>query len=115
MQAIITTILEKFDHAVQKAYPEVNQFQEKPVLEVTQSTQEKFGHYQFNGAMKLAKTLKLNPRQVAEAIIKELDLQKDGLPFIEKTEIAGPGFVNITLDSKFLSHALENVALVQHQ
>lgn len=73
--------------------------------EITRSTQEKFGHYQCNSAMKLAKLLKKNPRQVAEEIVKNLNAP--GL--IEKVEIEGPGFINITLNSDYLSNRLHDM------
>ena len=56
--------------------------------DVTQSTQEQFGHYQCNSALKIGKMLGLPPRQVAEAIVSLFDRESA----IEKLEIAGPGF-----------------------
>lgn len=67
--------------------------------EITQSTQPQFGDYQCNNALKLAKELKLNPREVAQKIAAHFE--KDSL--IAKIEIAGPGFINLTLDPVFLS------------
>ncbi|MCB1107616.1 MAG: arginine--tRNA ligase [Chlamydiia bacterium] len=74
--------------------------------DVTQSTQPQFGHYQCNSAMKLAKALKTNPRKVAEEIAQKWE--KDGM--IEKLEIAGPGFINITLSKEYLSKEITKVA-----
>lgn len=73
--------------------------------EITRSTQEKFGHYQCNSAMKLAKTVKKNPRQVAEEVVKNLHAPE----MIQKVEIEGPGFINITLTSNYLSSRLHNM------
>ena len=55
-------------------------------------------------AMRLAKKLKANPREIAGKII-------DGLKsdFVEKTEIAGPGFVNVFLSGKFYAEAVSDV------
>lgn len=58
-----------------------------------------FGDFQCNEAMGLAKALKLPPRQVAEALLKALPLP----PMVEKAEIAGPGFINITLSNAWLA------------
>lgn len=77
-----------------------------PKADITQSTHEQFGHYQCNSAMKVAKELKTNPRKIAEQIVEKW--QHDGL--IEKLEIAGPGFINITLKKEFLSKDLTKVA-----
>ena len=76
---------------------------------ITPSTQEKFGHYQCNSAMKLGKILKTNPRHVAVQIAQRWESLKSGM--IEKLEIAGPGFINITLTASFLSKELTSVLL----
>lgn len=70
-------------------------------IEVAPSTNEKFGHYQFNSSMKFAKELGMKPRDVAEKIIASLD--QTGF---EKIEIAGPGFINITLTPSFIAEHL---------
>jgi arginyl-tRNA synthetase len=66
------------------------------------SGKPQFGDYQANGAMGAAKRMKTNPRELAQQIIDHLDL--DGIA--EKLEIAGPGFINITLANKFLAASL---------
>jgi arginyl-tRNA synthetase len=40
--------------------------------QVTEAGKPEFGDYQFNGAMPLAKTLKQNPRQIAQKLIEHL-------------------------------------------
>lgn len=70
---------------------------------VTQSTRPQFGDYQINGAMGAAKALKTNPRELAQKIIDNLDVAD----LAEKTEIAGPGFINIHLKPEFLATSLE--------
>lgn len=102
MKSILSTLIDLFHEASLRAFPELESTQ----TEITQSTQEKFGHYQYNSAMKLAKTLKLNPRQVAETIAASLDQHSP----ISHLEIAGPGFINITLKPEFLSQGV-NVLL----
>jgi arginyl-tRNA synthetase len=62
--------------------------------------------FQADLAMGLAKTLKRSPRQVAEAVVAAGDFE--GLS--ERVEIAGPGFINFTLESRFLEAALASVA-----
>ncbi|MEM9196105.1 MAG: arginine--tRNA ligase, partial [Myxococcota bacterium] len=58
----------------------------------------KHGHYQANAAMALAKRLKKNPREVATAIADALGAR----PEFKKVEVAGPGFINLTLSNAFL-------------
>ena len=60
--------------------------------------------YQVNGVMAVAKVLGRPPRDVAQEIISHLDLNG-----IADVEIAGPGFINITLTTDFLSHQLLEV------
>jgi len=64
-----------------------------------------FGDYQANGAMGAAKAMKTNPRELAQRILDNLDL--DGIA--EKTEIAGPGFINIHLSSDWLAQQTQQV------
>lgn len=58
----------------------------------------KFGDYQCNVAMSLAKRLKKAPRDVAAEIVAELEGRNE----FSKVEIAGPGFINLTLSDEFL-------------
>ncbi len=58
-----------------------------------------FGDYQANGVMGAAKARKMNPRALAEQVITHLDLAG----IASKVEIAGPGFINITLAPEYLA------------
>jgi arginyl-tRNA synthetase len=71
---------------------------------VAKANRAGFGEYQFNGAMALAKRAKQNPRDIAQRILEAVDL--DGIA--EKLEVAGPGFINIHLDKKWLSEQVQN-------
>jgi arginyl-tRNA synthetase len=62
--------------------------------------------YQANAAMALGKRLGKPPREVAAAIVAALDVS--GL--CRKVEIAGPGFVNLTLDDAYLARELADTA-----
>lgn len=76
--------------------------------EITPSTQEKFGHYQCNSALKIAKELKTSPRSAAEKLVTALKRLSQKEPLIESLEIAGPGFINITLSTSYLAERLHN-------
>lgn len=69
---------------------------------VTISTKVEFGDYQINGAMAAAKLLKTNPRALAQQLVQQLDLAD----MAEKVEIAGPGFINVTLRKDWLATQL---------
>jgi arginyl-tRNA synthetase len=74
---------------------------------LSKSTRPEFGEYQFNGAMGLAKTLNRKPRDIAQDILDAVDLSD----LVERTEIAGPGFINIYLSNDFLSDWLNKALL----
>ena len=74
-------------------------------LDALPAADESFGDYQCNGAMAAAKVLRRPPRAVAEAVVAQLPT--DGL--IAKAEIAGPGFINLTLADAALARHLEAV------
>ncbi|MFZ1987861.1 MAG: arginine--tRNA ligase [Minisyncoccia bacterium] len=64
------------------------------------------GDYAVNAAMVVAKTLGKNPREIAEQIAG--GLKKDLGDSVAKIEIAGPGFINITLSQSAINESLEN-------
>ncbi|WP_083172634.1 arginine--tRNA ligase [secondary endosymbiont of Trabutina mannipara] len=69
---------------------------------VQQSTKKKFGNYQFNGVMEIAKRLGLPSIKLALKVVDLLAL--DGIAC--KIEIAGPGFINIFLEPHWLEDNL---------
>ena len=62
----------------------------------------KFGDYQANGVMPLAKLMKSDPRKLAEEVVKNLDISD----VCESPEIAGPGFINLQLKPEFVADRL---------
>ena len=70
----------------------------------------KFGDYQSNALMSLAKTRKINPRQLATDVLAKLDVSA----LCEKVEIAGAGFLNFRLKSEVLNAALQSAARGEH-
>ncbi|XP_018418035.1 PREDICTED: arginine--tRNA ligase, cytoplasmic isoform X2 [Nanorana parkeri] len=97
---------EIFGRAIKAAFPEL----ENAPLAVTPNQQPKFGDYQCNSAMAITQILKsnnqkVNPRETAEKIVKYLPTND----LIEKTDIAGPGFINIHLRKDFVSKQLSKV------
>ena len=70
----------------------------------------KFGDYQTNALMSLAKARKMNPRQLATDTLARLDVSD----ICEKVEIAGAGFLNFCLKNPVLSQSLEAAARGEH-
>ena len=70
----------------------------------------KFGDYQSNALMALAKERKMNPRQLAGDVVAKLDVTE----WCEKVEIAGAGFLNFRLKLSALAQALQSAARGEH-
>jgi arginyl-tRNA synthetase len=69
------------------------------------STDPKFGDYQANGVMALAKQIKTDPRKLADDVVKNLDVSD----ICEPPEVAGPGFINLRLKADFISDRLHEI------
>ena len=66
--------------------------------------QKEFGDFASNFAMQSARSLKCNPRIVAQAVIDNLDCA-----YVDRAEIAGPGFINFYLKDNWLSDMFANI------
>lgn len=69
------------------------------------SSRKEFGEYQINDAMSLGKELKRNPREIAEEIVNVLATDSR---FIN-LNIAGPGFINLSLSDNFYIEAINEM------
>ncbi len=87
--------------AFEKAYPG----ETFDGVRVVPATDPKFGDYQCNDALKLAKRVHANPREVGAKVAAELS----GNDVFEKVEVAGPGFLNLTVSSKWLAGMLSDL------
>src|SRR4051812_4686698 len=76
-------------------------------VQVRPTTDPKFGEYQCNALMSLAKERKRNPRQLAEEVLKRLNVTD----LAEKVEIAGAGFLNFRISPS----AIANTLLAAHR
>ncbi len=103
MKPLITYVTETLQKAAQEAFPSLSPAELE--IHLTLATQEKFGHYQCNSAMKLAKVAQKPPREIALALVEKLPKT-----IFEKVEIAGPGFINLTLNPHFLSKLADEMA-----
>src|SRR5688500_5696221 len=104
------TILAQLDSIFRQAIADAFGIEADPLLSVAQN--EKFGDYQSNAAMGLAKQVaektgeKTNPRQVAERIKEKLRLGE----IASEVTIAGPGFLNVRLAPAWLAAPLQRIA-----
>ena len=70
----------------------------------------KFGDYQSNALMALAKARKMNPRQLASDVLAKLDVSE----ICEKVETAGAGFLNFRLKPAALAQTLQTAVRGEH-
>jgi len=85
----------KVEAAMRAAWPDAA---DAPAL-VLPAQDARFGDYQANGAMALAKRLGKKPRDVADQIVKRLDVSD----LAEAPEVAGPGFINLRLRPEWVA------------
>ncbi len=64
------------------------------------------GDFAVNAAMVWAKAFRSNPRKIAEALFENFSFEKT---FIEKAEIAGPGFINMFLSDRYYAAIVDDV------
>lgn len=77
-----------------------------PAFNIEIPADKSHGDFAANTAMTCARCFKMPPRKIAELICEKICL--DGTMF-EKTEIAGPGFMNFFLGRKWFSDVIESV------
>ncbi len=75
-------------------------------IELCQSNRPDLGEYQINDAMKLAKKYHKSPVQIANEVVEELKKNED----LTNINIAGAGFINISLSNNFLSSFINQIS-----
>ena len=101
MLGMTTTILKLLEQRFKAAFEKLGFDASFPVV-LHESSKPEFGDYQVNGVMAIAKNLKANPRELATKIVEQVDTKN----VIAKLEVAGPGFINITLSNEYLNQVL---------
>jgi len=92
------TIRESLEASLSKTLAQVTGIGDAKGL-VIYATRPEFGDYQANGVMALARQLRSNPRELAQQVIDQLDKGE----LIERAEVAGPGFINLFLNTATLA------------
>ncbi|MCH7904676.1 MAG: arginine--tRNA ligase [Armatimonadetes bacterium] len=78
---------------------------EYPKAEISDTKSPEHGDFACNFAMAAAKTARMNPRALGEMIAGALSHDAD----LSKVEVAGPGFINLTLSERMTARALDFV------
>ncbi|MAH61802.1 MAG: arginine--tRNA ligase [Legionellales bacterium] len=83
-----------FDHVI-----------EDDLIEIQRTSQIKFGHFQSNIAMKMAKALKQSPQSIGQRLIEPLTQH----PYYKQITIAGPGFINFFMSEAYFNDSLHQM------
>ena len=100
------SIEQRLQHTVKTVLPDAD----TSTVLIRPCLDPKFGDYQTNALMGLAKARKMNPRQLATDVLAKLDVTE----WCEKVDIAGAGFLNFRLMPAALEAALQAAARGEH-
>ena len=98
--SIIKELEKQVEKKIEESGYEIDNFK----LQVT--NRPDLGEYQINDAMQLAKKYNKNPREIAEDITEKLE----ELNIFTNINIAGPGFINVSLSDEFLINIIEKMS-----
>lgn len=98
-------LIELISQAVQVVAPGAT-----PTLQLEQPKSAAHGDAATNVAMQLAKPLKRNPRELAQALVEAIVAQPAAAGLVQDVEIAGPGFINLRLTPQAKQAVLAEIA-----
>ncbi|PJA93832.1 MAG: arginine--tRNA ligase, partial [Candidatus Komeilibacteria bacterium CG_4_9_14_3_um_filter_37_5] len=99
------TTKEKIQIIIQRAVQKIS-WPPDVSLEINYPSSINFGHYSCNIAMILARSLKKSPQELAQELKTELLKDQEVLTTFSKVEVAGPGFLNFHLSTRYLEQEL---------
>ncbi len=76
---------------------------EVPAVVVDRSRQTEHGDYGSPVCLRLAREARMSPREIATRVVEHLP----PAPFVDKVEVAGPGYINFTLSADWLAAQVE--------
>jgi len=97
----VKSVIAILEDRITEAMAAVTGQKDSPAI-IRPATDPKFGDYQANGVMALAKRIKTDPRKLAEQVVKNVELGD----MCESPEVAGPGFINLRLKRDFVADRL---------
>ena len=107
MLSVLNTLTERLRVALEKAFPEAAAEAARASgasldPQLAPASKPEFGDFQANGALALARPLRQQPRAVATAIVEQLAADPAFTALCLPPQIAGPGFINLTLRPEVL-------------
>ncbi|XP_067636697.1 probable arginine--tRNA ligase, cytoplasmic [Eurosta solidaginis] len=108
MISITEHLVDLFTNAIALAFPQLAGT--TAIISSVNASAAKFGDYQCNSAMSLAKTLKTSginksPRVIANEVVKNVAQS----PLVAKTEVAGAGYINVFLKKEYALNVISNM------
>jgi len=103
LHTAVTAYAQSLDSELQAAIEQ--HLVEKNGVHIERARDAKFGDFASNIAMMLTKVLRKNPREIATAILENFPESN----LVAKTEIAGPGFINIYLQPEVYQQELQTI------
>ena len=103
MLSLSQTLDAQLRAAMQRAFPDAEATLDP---QLAAASKPEFGDFQANGALPLAKPLKQPPRQIATAIVDQLSGDEAFNELCLAPQIAGPGFINLTIRPERLAEEL---------
>ncbi len=105
-EALNTCVTGAMERAFPEAAAEARQAGTPLDPQLAPASKPEFGDFQANGALPLARPLKQAPRAIAAAIVEQLAADPAFAALCEPPQIAGPGFINLTLRPERLAAEL---------
>ena len=100
-EKVIHTVENLIKEAIGKAFPEA----EMPAFLVEAPKADAHGDFSTNAAMLMTKALRRPPRDIAAALVESLPENT----LVERTEVAGPGFINFYLNPNWIYGTLADI------
>ena len=106
MLEISARLEEALNRAFIKVFPKENRSTKTSSIltgsNLVPASKPEFGDFQINCALSLAKEIKRSPRDIAQQIVDQLQKDNDFVKICNPPLIAGPGFINLSINSKTL-------------
>ncbi|WP_269612128.1 arginine--tRNA ligase [Prochlorococcus marinus] len=106
MLEISTRLEEALNRAFIKVFPKENRSSKTSKIltgsNLVPASKPEFGDFQINCALSLAKEIKQPPRDIAQQIADQLHEDNEFIKICNPPVIAGPGFINLSINSKTL-------------
>ena len=101
MLRVLQALTLQLEEALERAFPEAAAAARASGAcldpQLAPASKPEFGDFQANGALALARPLRQQPRAVATAIVEQLAADPAFTALCLPPQIAGPGFINLTL------------------